>query len=474
MDAKAFQEYATVFASMAIHGLDSELLPWQLQLWREVLPHQSWNFEGLFRDLADSGTFRTLWAQRGCRAPFLLPCFAFVERTITLADIANGMAEATAKGEPIPAALGLVRGQLEKINSELPPVRTPSELEQVLNFGTVFLNAASKHWPALAAVCRAAGKALGFPANINVYVTAPGRFVSTPAHSDHHDVLILQVQGEKRWRVYSPLPWAGGCMHPCHRGKGDDTIDEVELSEPLIDVRLRPGESLFVPAGFVHATSTAGMEDCADASLHLTLGFSVADCGLTLGTLHGQVLLELGEGLEEEVEEEGLEEEALWALLEPLPVGCLATPGAASADVLAAAVAGLARRLGGPELEGEALEAAAGRVAERWLRIHEDLLEIYDRGYAEVVEAAAGGIVAVGLADRPGASAFHARRRRPEDDSEAVEEAAADPSILAATSSIGEYCRFIRAHVPEAEITWHHHLKRGPVAALPRVFELVD
>lgn len=286
------------FKGLAVHSFSHDLQAAQLRLWREVLPEQLESLEALWQALAGSPTFREFWADREKRGPFLLPRLAFLERFLTLQDIADGLSAAQLAGEPIPAALGLLRDATEKINSELPPIRTLHELEQVLNFGTVFFNAASKHWRTLAAVCRAAGAALGFPANINVYVTAPGRSTSTPVHSDHHDVLILQTSGFKRWRVFKPAPRDQGCAHPCHRGKNDDVIDEKSLGEPLVDVTLRPGEILFVPMGFLHATSTCTTEEAStkkmDASVHLTLGISVADCGLTYGMLRGQLLHEFG------------------------------------------------------------------------------------------------------------------------------------------------------------------------------------
>ena len=168
------------------------------------------------------------------------------------------------------------------INSQLPPVTSRADLEELMRFGTVFFNAASKHWRSLARICQEASAAFAFPANINLYTTSPGRAVSTPPHADHHDVLIMQSQGSKRWRVFAP-PHSRPGRHPLYRGKGEDSLCEAELGPALIDVILRPGECLFVPSGFPHATSTAIAERAA-ASVHLTLGLAAADCGLTYQT----------------------------------------------------------------------------------------------------------------------------------------------------------------------------------------------
>ena len=39
-------------------------------------------------------------------------------------------------------------------------------------------------------------------------------------------------------------------------GKSKDTLSLSELKEPLIDVVMRPGQILYVPAGFPHTTGT--------------------------------------------------------------------------------------------------------------------------------------------------------------------------------------------------------------------------
>ena len=57
--------------------------------------------------------------------------------------------------------------------------------------------------------------------------------------------------------VFGRPPRQPGGVHPLKRGKHDDVLTAAELGEPLVDVTLRPGECLFVPAGFAHATSTA-------------------------------------------------------------------------------------------------------------------------------------------------------------------------------------------------------------------------
>ncbi|CAK0896410.1 unnamed protein product [Prorocentrum cordatum] len=405
----------------------------------------------LFEALATSQSFLALWTRRGLRGPLLLPPQRCVRRVLSLEDVAAGLSAAAAAGEHIPAALGLQLGSGETLNSELPPVRSPAELRRLLRFGTVFLNAASRRWRALASVCLAASSALGLPTNINVYVTAPGRAVSTPAHADRHDVIILQSTGQKRWRVYRPLPRQAGGGHPWDRGKHGGPIRPEELGTPLLDVTLRSGECLFVPAGFPHETGTPGGGQGAEVSVHLTLGISVADCGVTYGALRGQLLLELGEP---GADEECLDDEAFWSLYQPLPLGCLAPrglQGERAVATIAEATAALVRQTDlrcleplGSEEEAS-LRDAAEVVVGRWLRIQDELLAIYRSGYAEVAGAPGSGPVALGLAGSGEAGGFHAPRARPPGDP------LVDPATLAAAASVGSFCAFLREHLPRAE-----------------------
>jgi hypothetical protein len=194
------------------------------------------------------------------------------------------------------------------------------ELEQVLQYGTIFMNTASLHWKALADLCIAASGALHFPTNVNVYITGQGRKVSTDVHTDNHDVFIFHTKGVKHWRVYPPPRRSPGMAHPLYRGKHDDKLLESELDDPLIDILLQPGEVLFIPMGFPHATATAGTGS-SKVSVHLTLGISAADYGFCMGGLRRSLLAYLGE--DSTLDEANLPDDVFWELMAPVPAGCL-------------------------------------------------------------------------------------------------------------------------------------------------------
>ncbi|GGP00029.1 cupin domain-containing protein [Wenjunlia tyrosinilytica] len=108
--------------------------------------------------------------------------------------------------------------------------------------------------------CRRLADDVGHRVTANAYASPPGRR-ALPLHYDNHDVFILQIDGSKRWRVYdavAPLPF--------ENEQGGDLGDPGDRT-PLIDVTMRPGDTLYIPRGFSHCVQT---ED--QRSIHLTLG----------------------------------------------------------------------------------------------------------------------------------------------------------------------------------------------------------
>ncbi|WP_017613968.1 cupin domain-containing protein [Nocardiopsis salina] len=79
-------------------------------------------------------------------------------------------------------------------------------------------------------------------------------------HWDDHDVLILQVSGRKRWRIYGTTRVA-----PLHH---DVEFSTEEPTEPIDEFVMGPGDILHVPRGCWHAVAASEGEP----SLHLTCG----------------------------------------------------------------------------------------------------------------------------------------------------------------------------------------------------------
>ena len=98
----------------------------------------------------------------------------------------------------------------------------------------------------------------------NVYLTPPDAQGFAP-HYDDVDVFVLQIEGEKRWVLHSPLDESD--ILP--RFPSQDLHPEA-LGEPLATVTMHPGDIMYLPRGTIHhAISGSGA-----ASLHLTVSIS--------------------------------------------------------------------------------------------------------------------------------------------------------------------------------------------------------
>ncbi|HET9213269.1 MAG TPA: cupin domain-containing protein [Gaiellaceae bacterium] len=121
------------------------------------------------------------------------------------------------------------------------------------------LQALHVHWHPLAVFCRQLEEALGHGMQANAYWTPRGS-QGFAVHHDTHDVLVLQVAGEKRWLLYDPvleLPLK-------HQRWSAELGDPGEPTEELV---LRAGDTLYLPRGWPHQAETSDTD-----SLHLTVG----------------------------------------------------------------------------------------------------------------------------------------------------------------------------------------------------------
>ena len=108
---------------------------------------------------------------------------------------------------------------------------------------------------------------LGHPVQVNAYVTPP-QSRGFAAHSDVHDVFVLQAGGDKRWRLHRPVQ-----PHPLRDQpwqQRTDGVAEAAKGEPHLDVTLHPGDVLYVPRGWLHSATALG-----GVSTHLTVGVHV-------------------------------------------------------------------------------------------------------------------------------------------------------------------------------------------------------
>ena len=147
---------------------------------------------------------------------------------------------------------------------------------------TLVIDEADRHLGAVSALAEAFETALATWCRVNLYASwRTTRGFET--HWDDHDVFVVQVQGEKIWRVLGPTR-----IWPT---RDDTVLDEAPPETPLWTGRITAGDLLYIPRGWWHDAHVPAGSD-GRGSIHLTC---------QVRTLTGQdVLAWLGEWLQPE------------------------------------------------------------------------------------------------------------------------------------------------------------------------------
>lgn len=125
---------------------------------------------------------------------------------------------------------------------------------------TIILNQAHQYDPALGRLCRSLEHVFSCHVQTNIYLTPPSA-QGFRTHYDNHDVIVIQVEGEKAWRLYD-MP-----IQTPFRGEGFEA-GRYEPGELKHEFTLKAGDCAYVPRGLMHDARTSG-----DApSLHITVG----------------------------------------------------------------------------------------------------------------------------------------------------------------------------------------------------------
>lgn len=165
-----------------------------------------------------------------------------------------------------PSAVRLVRGadHLEPAaytlaDGTLDTARVRAELDSGY---TVICNNIEKYLRPMSTLTHSIEVELNFPTHVNAYITPPASTGFLP-HYDHHDVLVLQVQGGKTWYFYGEDPIPPHMMQQLHE------VDPAGLPAPNT-LQLATGDTLYLPRGRVHSAETT-----SELSVHLTVGIHV-------------------------------------------------------------------------------------------------------------------------------------------------------------------------------------------------------
>ncbi|MEH7984640.1 JmjC domain-containing protein, partial [Pseudomonas aeruginosa] len=102
---------------------------------------------------------------------------------------------------------------------------------------TVFIGHLQKVWAPALTIAGPLCSTLACQANVLAVATAPHQ-AGVPAHHDELDVVVIQAQGTKNWRVWPT------------RSEGRDKFRVIEADRegaPVIEVTLQPGDVLYLP-----------------------------------------------------------------------------------------------------------------------------------------------------------------------------------------------------------------------------------
>jgi ribosomal protein L16 Arg81 hydroxylase len=126
---------------------------------------------------------------------------------------------------------------------------------------TIILRAIHNWCEPLQRLRLAAEAILRFPAQVNLYLT-PEENQSTPPHWDTHDLFILQLEGDKVWRIYDS---------PRQLPLDDERFSaDVYTVGPLrCEFTMKAGDVLYVPRGTIHEPRSISY------SVHASLGVLV-------------------------------------------------------------------------------------------------------------------------------------------------------------------------------------------------------
>jgi ribosomal protein L16 Arg81 hydroxylase len=132
---------------------------------------------------------------------------------------------------------------------------------------TMVLQALHRVWPPILELCQQLAAELGHPVQANAYVTPPQN-KGFSAHYDVHDVFVLQIEGQKRWRIHRPVLTSPLRDQPWNDRRAD--VEKRAGEAPLMETLLEPGDCLYLPRGYMHAATALGR-----VSTHLTIGVHV-------------------------------------------------------------------------------------------------------------------------------------------------------------------------------------------------------
>ncbi|GAB1620842.1 hypothetical protein AAOGI_08920 [Agarivorans albus] len=165
--------------------------------------------------------------------------------------------------QPKPPSIRIVKAQpKDEISVPYYPngrINIDKVRQYYMNGYTVILNSVENYNAKVSQLTRAIENQLRSRVQVNCYLT-PASSQGFRPHYDTHDVFVAQIEGEKCWKVYSEE-----LACPLNRMYDGEAVLK-EAVDPSREVRLKPGDLLYIPRGWIHEAATLD-----EASLHITI-----------------------------------------------------------------------------------------------------------------------------------------------------------------------------------------------------------
>ncbi|GGA40707.1 JmjC domain-containing protein [Dyella nitratireducens] len=158
-------------------------------------------------------------------------------------------------------------------------IHTPEDAVNTFNAKrSLRINAIQRFSITLEKLTRNLAKVISSPININLYMSPFSGQKALPRHYDLHDVIVLQISGRKKWKIFEPRVELPLETLPRLQYETNDDVrrfrvqelgggrDCVEMASEFV---VEPGDLLYLPRGFYHEALT---DNDAGASCHLTIG----------------------------------------------------------------------------------------------------------------------------------------------------------------------------------------------------------
>lgn len=225
---------------------------------------RGWNLDELIRPLVRAKFFEEFWEQRYLHLQQNNP--DRFRHLFSLDDIDRWLA-ATRTGDSNSVMIAAPEGAQAGMQSYRPREITIDKVYEAFVQGhSIILNQLEDSWPPLCPLVRGLSREFHGNVGVNVYVT-PRATRTLPVHTDGQDVFVLQVHGEKVWRLHEMkelavehLKHSKELIYPPAWGK---TRTETPLLAELV---LKPGDVLYIPRGMPHCAVARD-----ETSLHLTV-----------------------------------------------------------------------------------------------------------------------------------------------------------------------------------------------------------